>query len=304
MATHQNPDGDAIGSMLAVSRLLVNRGCDVVMWHPDDPAVPEDLAFLMAEDEVVVRDLPDDHHERTLIALDCATAERLGGDRPPASLAGRIINIDHHRDNDRYGDLNLIDGSVSSTAELVLALMDEADFPLTRPIAEALHVGVITDTGRLSYSNTTPATLRADARLVEAGVDVSDIARRLYENTELTRLTLTGRALSHATPLLGGRLIVAALDATDFDAAGTDDCDGIVEMLRSARGAKVAALIRVEDGGLRVSLRASDTSCDVAKIAQAGGGGGHPAAAGIRSTMPVADFIGWLTEQVAAQIDG
>ena len=303
VATHRNPDGDAIGSLLAMSRALRNAGRDVVMWHPDVPAIPAELAFLVERGEVVAHALPEDAGQRTVVVLDCATAGRLS-DHPPGALGARIINIDHHHDNGRYGDLNLVDGNASSTAEIVLALMDAAGMPLDTAIARALHVGLVTDTGRFSYSNVTGETLRADARLVDAGVDVADIGRRLYENVPLAQVRLLGIAYARAQALLDGRLIVAVLDLDDFATAGTDDADGIAEALRGVRGAEVGALVRhLHGGGLRASLRAASDRVDVSAIARAEGGGGHRAAAGLTSSSAAPDFIAWLTDSVAAQLD-
>lgn len=302
VATHRNPDGDAIGSMLAVARALRATGRDVVMWHPDQPAVPHELEFMLQAGEEVVAELPPDASGRTLFALDCATEGRLTDGRPAAELAGRIVNVDHHHDNGRYGDMNLIDASMSSTAELVLALLDAADLAVTRDVAEPLHIGIVTDTGRLSYSNTSPATLRADARLVETGIDVAGIGRALYENADFGQMRLTGIALTKAERLLDGRLVVAVLEADDFAVAGSDDADGIAELLRGTRGAEVGALVRVGHHGLRASLRAASDRVDVSAIARAEGGGGHPAAAGLESARDVPDFVAWLADAVADQL--
>ena len=303
VATHRNPDGDAIGSLLAMGRALRNAGRDAIMWHPDVPAVPDELTFLLGPGEAVTSTLPDDLADRTLVVLDCATAGRLS-DHPPGALGARIINIDHHHDNGRYGDLNLIDGRVSSTAEIVLAVLDAAGWPLDTAIARALHVGLVTDTGRFSYSNVTGDTLRADARLVDAGIDVADIGRRLYENVPIAQIRLLGIAYSRAEVYLDGRLVVAVLDLDDFAAAGTDDADGVAEALRGVRGAEVGALVRhLHGGGLRASLRAASGRVDVSAIARAEGGGGHRAAAGLTSSSTAPEFVAWLTESVAAQLD-
>ncbi len=304
VATHRNPDGDAIGSLLAMARALRAAGRDVLMWHPDAPAVPEDLAFLLRDGEEVVRDLPDDIGERALVVLDCATAGRLA-DHPPGALGRFVVNIDHHHDNGRFGDLNLIDATASSTAEMVVAIMAAAGWPLDADIAEALHVGLITDTGRLSYSNVTPATLRADARLVEAGVDVATTARRLYENLPIEHARLLGIVYTKAQVLLDGRLLVAVLELEDFAAAGTDDADGAAEALRAIRGVEVGALVRqLHSGGLRASLRSASDRVDVSAIARIEGGGGHRAAAGVTSQRSAEEFVDWLADAVRAQLDG
>ena len=304
VATHRNPDGDAIGSLLAMTRALRQAGRDVVMWHPDTPAVGEDLAFLLRDGETIVSDLPDDLDDRVLVVLDCASAGRLS-DHPPADLGRVIVNIDHHHDNGRFGDLNLIDGSASSTAEMVLGILDAARWPLDESIAEPLHVGLVTDTGRLSYSNVTPAALRADARFVETGIDVAAIARRLYENLPLEQARLMGIVYTKAERLLDGTLVVAVLDLADFASAGTDDADGAAEALRAIRGAEVGALVRhLHGGGLRASLRAASDRVDVSAIARAEGGGGHRAAAGVTSQRSATDFVAWLAAAVKAQLDG
>jgi phosphoesterase RecJ-like protein len=304
VATHRNPDGDAIGSMLAVTRGLRNAGRDAVMWHPDVPAVPDDLAFLLGPGEEVAHELPADLADRTVVVVDCASTGRLS-DHPPGELGAFMVNIDHHHDNGRFGDLNLVDGEASSTAELVLAVMDAAGWPLDGPIANALHVGIVTDTGRLSYSKVTGDTLRADARLVDAGVDVADVARRLYENLPMSQARLLGAAYARAESLLDGRLIVAMLELEDFTSAGTEDADGIAEALRAIRGAEVGALVRrLHGGGLRASLRAASDRVDVSAIAREAGGGGHRAAAGLTSDRDAPEFIAWLAEAVSAQLDG
>ena len=303
VATHRNPDGDAIGSLLAMARALRNAGRDAMMWHPDVPAVPDDLTFLLEPGETVTSTLPDDHTDRTVVVLDCATAGRLS-DHTPAALGARIINIDHHHDNGRYGDLNLIDGNASSTAEIVIGVLDAAGWPIDTAIARALHVGLVTDTGRFSYSNVTGDTLRAEARLVDAGVDVAAIGRRLYENVPIAQVRLLGIAYTRVQALLDGRLIVVVLDLDDFAEAGTDDADGVAEALRGIRGAEVGALVRhLHGGGLRASLRAASDRVDVSVIARAQGGGGHRAAAGLTSSSTAHEFVAWLTESVSAQLD-
>lgn len=304
VATHENPDGDAIGSLLAMTRVLRTQGHDVVMWHPHVPAVPEDLAFLLMADESVTDTLPRDAADRLLIALDCASESRLtGGTGTAADLAGTVVNVDHHHDNGRFGDVNHIDATASSTAEILVGLFAAAGWPLTREIAAPLHVGIVTDTGRFSYSNVTSATFAAAERLAATGIDIAAIAQQLYENTPLSALRLSGRALSGAISALDGRLLITVLTAEDFAAAGTDDTDGIVEALRGARGVIVSASVRPAAGGHRVSLRAADGRVDVSAIAHQEGGGGHRAAAGLTTSKPPDAIVSWLTDEVRRQLD-
>jgi phosphoesterase RecJ-like protein len=303
VATHRNPDGDAIGSMLGLGRALAAAGRDVILWHADPDPVPAELAFLLAPGERVSAELPDDAGERTLFALDCASAARLA-DRPPGELAGLLVNVDHHHDNTRFGAVNLVDGTASSTAELVLRVLRAAGLGLTREVAEPLYVGLITDTGRFGYSNATPEAHRAAAELIEAGVDPVPISRRLYEEQPLANVLLLGRALAAAQALLGGRLVLGVLREADFAASGTEDTEGIPEALRGVRGAEVAALAREVPEGWRISLRAAGDAVDVSAIAREAGGGGHRAAAGGTFTGSLEELRPWLERAVAAQLDG
>jgi bifunctional oligoribonuclease and PAP phosphatase NrnA len=307
VVSHHNPDGDAIGSMLGLSRALRAAGQDVVMAHPDpDPVLPE-LRFLLAPGEKILPALPDDVGSRTLVAVDCATELRLWQE-PVHRRAAHVVNIDHHHDNPRFGDLNLVDPAASSSAEVVLAVIVAAGWPLTLPVAEPLYVGLVTDTGRFGYANTRPQAHLAAAALVAAGVDPSVMSRRLFEEQPLARLVLLGRALERARVLADGRLIVSHLGRDDFRAAGGDDTEGIVEVMRGVEGVAVAGLVRESgpDGAYRVSLRAvaDGDDTDVSAIAHLEGGGGHRAAAGFSTRRPPEELIPWLEQQVLQAVDG
>lgn len=283
VTTHRKPDGDAAGSMIGMARVLRALGHDVLMWHVDGPGLPDDLAWLLAPSEQVVAGTIADGHERTLVSVDAATSHRVCDDDPTA-LGSPIINVDHHHDDPAWGDINLIDGEASSTAEIVLRIADALGVPLTAEIALPLYVGIVTDTGRFSYASTGAEAHRAAARMVDAGVRPGEVYRTLYEGTPLGDLRLAGRAIAGAREELGGRLVVSVITRDDIAASGGDDSDGVVEALRSARGAEVAALVReVADGEWRVSTRASGDRYDVSAIAAIEGGGGHRAAAGFTS---------------------
>lgn len=306
LGTHRNPDGDALGSTIALARALRAAGRDVVMWHVQPDPVPEELRFLLGPGEEIAHALPGDAAERVLVALDCATAERLA-DVPPRGIAPVVVNVDHHHDNTRFGTVNLVDGEASSTAEMVLRVLDAMNLPLTADVAEPLYVGLVTDTGRFGYSNTHPGAHLAAARMVGTGIDLPGLHRRLFDETPWRRLVLRGRALAGARSLLAGRLSLAVLSADDLAAAGAGpgDTDGIVEALRSAEGTVVAGLARADgDGALRVSLRASSDAVDVSAIAREEDGGGHRAAAGFTSRRSPEDLVAWLERAVGAQLDG
>jgi bifunctional oligoribonuclease and PAP phosphatase NrnA len=305
VSSHRNPDGDALGSMIGLARALRAAGRQVVMWHQDHDPVPAEFGFLLSADEEILHDLPPDMGLHTMLAVDCATADRLSP-TSPRELAGVVVNIDHHHDNTRFGDLNLVDGRASSSAEMVVRVLDAAGLPLTADVAEPLYVGLVTDTGRFGYSNTSAGAHALAARLVDTGIDLPGITRRLFEQQPLSRVVLTGRALSMARSLLDGRMIVAVLGPDDFHAAAAEkgDTEGIVETLRAVEGAEVAALVRDtgHEHGLRISLRSASDRVDVSALARAGGGGGHRAAAGFSSDRSVEDLVSWLATEVEAQL--
>ena len=303
VTAHHNPDGDAIGSMLGLARALWGAGQDVVLAHPDPEPVPSDLAFLIG-DERIAPTLPADLSERVLVAVDCASEHRLWHE-PVHEAARLVVNIDHHQDNTRFGDLNLVEPLASSTAEVIAGVIAAAGWPLTAGVAGPLYAGLITDTGRFGYSNTRPGAHRLAAALIEAGVDPAEMSRRLYEEQPLDRLLLTGRALERARPLAGGRALGAVLTREDFAAAGGDDTEGIVEAMRGVRGVRAAAFVREAgpDGAWRVSLRTADPAIDVSEIARQEGGGGHRAAAGFSTRRDPDELREWIGRELAARLD-
>jgi len=304
IASHRNPDGDAIGSMLGLARSMRGQGLDVRLAHPDEDPVPPELAFMLTPDETIEREV-EGGAGSTLVAVDSASAERLWGEAT-AELAETVVNIDHHQDNPAYGTLNLIEPDASSAAEVVVHVLEAGGWPIARDVAEPLYVGLMTDTGRFGYANTGPEAHRVAALLLAAGAPAAELARRVYEEQPIPRLTLLGRALARAERRADGRLMVSALDEADFAAAGGRDAEGAVELMRSGEGVEVAALVREasDNGGYRVSLRSGEDGPDVSTIAHAYGGGGHRAAAGFTAEGPPERILDEITEQVVARLDG
>src|SRR5919206_115671 len=260
VTTHENPDGDALGSLLGMKLALDQLGKDAVMVLFGDAPLPGEYAFMpLAE---LRRRWPDDVSERVLLAVDCANESRIAD----PEVLGRVplsIDIDHHHDNTRFGRINLIVADASSTGEVLRDLFRELDVELTPEIAEALYIAVVTDTGRFQYTNTTPKALRLAAELVEAGADVHQIFRDVYETVQFAKLKLLARALERAQIYDGGRLVVSYLLRGDYADVGAPEAysEGIIDYLRAVEGADMAALIREpprSDGpARRVSLRAS-----------------------------------------------
>jgi len=241
-----------------------------------------------------------------LIAVDCASATRLGPDPAFLERAPLVINIDHHHDNTRFGGINLIVPDASSTGEIVRDLFRELGVLLTPEIAEPLYIALVTDTGRFQYTNTTPRALRLAAELVEAGADVRRVFQGVYESIQFPKLKLLARALDRARVLEGGRLVVSHLLRADFRDVGAAEpySEGIIDLLRAVEGADMAALIREpprDDGPIhKVSLRSSADELDVSAIARKSGGGGHRQAAGFSTDASVEDVIGFLQREFAA----
>src|SRR5258708_31703061 len=191
--THENPDGDALGSLLGATLGLRALGKDVVMFLSGDAPLPGEYGFLALGD--LRRQVPDDIESRAVLALDCANESRIGLAPGLLERAPLVIDVDHHHDNDRFGGLNLIVADASSTAEIVRDLLSELGVTLTPEIAEALYVALVTDTGRFQYTNTTPKSLRLAAELVEAGAPCSSPFQARHQTSPFPQLAPPGPAL-------------------------------------------------------------------------------------------------------------
>jgi bifunctional oligoribonuclease and PAP phosphatase NrnA len=304
VTTHENPDGDALGSMLAMKLALDQLGKDSSMLLVGDAPLPGEYSFMPLEG--LLRRLPDDASERILLALDCANESRIGPDPEVLQLSPLVVDIDHHHDNSRFGDVNVIDATASSTGELLRDLFRELEIELTPAIAESLYIALVTDTGRFQYTNTTPKSLRLAAELVEAGADLHRIFQGVYESVQFAKLKLLARALERAQVYEGGRLVVSYLLRDDFQEVGAAEpySEGIIDYLRAVEGADMAVLIREppRSGGPlhRVSLRASHDELDVSAIARKSDGGGHRQAAGFSSEASIEEITDFVRREFAA----
>jgi bifunctional oligoribonuclease and PAP phosphatase NrnA len=306
LATHEHPDGDALGSLVAMQELLSALGKDSVMYvSPDDLPLPEEYQVFVLD--AAIHAPPADIAQRTVVFLDCGNI-----DRNSASVlrdGAHLLNIDHHHDNTRFGTVNHIVADASCTAEIVWDLMHGLDVSPTPVAAQALYIGLITDTGRFMYENTGPKAHLMAAELIEAGVDVADVYRRLYEEMPPEKLALMTLALGHLQRFDDGELTLASLTAEDFERTEAEEhySEGVVDQLRALRGTKVAVLVRAIMSGERrgqrkVSLRATGDDVDVSLIARAQGGGGHRRAAGFSTSLELDELIAFLRPAVAAQL--
>ena len=308
ITSHEAPDGDALGSLLGAGLALKALGKDAVMFLGGPAPLPGEYRFLDLEKQGLSRARPSDFEERVLVAVDCASKARVGAEPGVVDAARFTINIDHHHDNPRFGDVNLIVPDASSTGEVLADVFEELGVALTPEIAEALYIALVTDTGRFQYANTTPKALRLAADLVEAGADVHRVFQGVYENVQFAKLKLLARALERARVLEGGEIVVSHLLRDDFEAVGASEpySEGIIDVLRSVEGSAVSALIREppRDGvpARKVSLRSSVDEVDVSAIARKSGGGGHREAAGFSSDLSVDELTEFIVREVAAQV--
>jgi bifunctional oligoribonuclease and PAP phosphatase NrnA len=307
LTTHENPDGDALGSLLATHQILSSLGKDSLMFMAaDEFPLPHEYRYMNFNG--VLNGPPGDVAERTIVFLDCGNIDRMPVDfLQQADL--HILNIDHHHDNTRFGTVNLVVPDASCTAEIVFRIAKQLEVEITPETADALYVALVTDTGRFMYENTTPEAHRMAAELIELGVDVHDVYRRLYEDLPFSRLQLLGRALERVSRHDGGVLTVTYLTRADYEETRSleTDSEGIVDHIRSVEGTKVAALIREllsdDRAGVRkVSLRSTDGTVDVSRIARAHGGGGHRQAAGFSTELPLEELVQRLRVEVGEQL--
>jgi bifunctional oligoribonuclease and PAP phosphatase NrnA len=306
LTTHEGPDGDALGSLLAMHHILEQMDKDSVMFlAAKEFPLPVEYRFMPMEE--VFHEPPADVADRTLIFLDCGNIDRM----PVGFLrrdGARLVNIDHHHDNTRFGTANLVDTEASCTAEIMFELAKRLGAEITPEIASALYVGLITDTGKFMYENTRATSHRMAAELIEAGVDVNDTYRRLYERVPIEKWRLTARALEKIERFDEGRFAVTYIGVEDYAATGADEVltEGIIDFLRALEGTEVAAVIRDKtDGGRwarKVSLRSTDGSVDVSAISRQHGGGGHRRAAGFGSDLTYPELVEFLRAEIATQL--
>jgi phosphoesterase RecJ-like protein len=309
VVTHENPDGDALGSLLAATLALRQLGKDAVMYLPGQTPLPREYGFMPLDE--LVRERPEDAGERVLLAVDCAKEDRIG-DEALLAVARLVLDVDHHHDNTRFGNVNLIVADASSTGEVLRDLFAELGVELTPEVAEPLYIALVTDTGRFQYANTTPKALRLAAELVEAGADIHAVFQEVYESVEFAKLKLLAHALDRAEVLEGGRIVVSHLLRSDFVDAGASEpySEGIIDYLRAVEGAELAVLVREQLAqrarAYKGSLRSSIDELDVSAIARRFGGGGHRQAAGFSTDLPLEQIVeqireGFLDQRAASR---
>jgi bifunctional oligoribonuclease and PAP phosphatase NrnA len=305
LTTHENPDGDALGSLLATQRILEALGKDSLMFlAAKEFPLPIEYRFLPLEE--VFHEPPADINDRVVIFLDCGNVDRMPVDFLRTD-GTKVINIDHHHDNTRFGTINLIDVDASCTAEIVYDLAGLLGVELTPEIANALYVALVTDTGKFMYENTDARSHRMAAGLIEAGVEVNEVYRRLYEHAPIEKLKLLAHALE-GIELRDDGLSVTYISTQDYATTGASEAltEGVIDHLRTIDGTAVAAVVRdqAETGraARKVSMRSTDGRVDVSAIARVHGGGGHRRAAGFGTDLDYEQVVEFLIAEIESQL--
>lgn len=301
LLTHVSPDGDTLGSALAMYSLITGLGkfAEVICEEP----VPHIYAYLPNADKVV---LPSDARGcKCVIACDCADMSRFKKAEHIFRTAELTMAIDHHFTNRGYADANLIVANASAACEVVFSLYRAMGVKIGPEAAVCLYTGIVTDTGNLTYSNTTPECIRMVAELYENGLDITTINRNIYRTVPFTKTRLQGHVLSNMKLEGGGRIGIATLTVAEMDSFGAtnEDCEGIVDSVRDVESVRIAIFIREgRDGTYKVSLRSKDCA-DVGRIANKYGGGGHASAAGYSSTEPLSTTVANALRDASEALD-
>jgi phosphoesterase RecJ-like protein len=292
--THVRPDGDAIGSQLAMVLALQKLGKTVVAYNED--GLPDTFAFLTGS-EIVTKPPAQPSDFDVLLALDTAAKNRLGTAIQGVGAYKTLVNIDHHASNPGYGDLNYIDVQAPATGQIIYELLHDQKLPFFSAIADALFVAISTDTGSFRYQNTTAQTFEIAGKLVEAGVDLATISNRVYESYPKRRILLLGRLLNDATFHANDRIATFSLTEETKQRLAIDpaDIDGLIDVIRSIDTVVVAIFFEeLPDQRVRISVRSKDPKIDANRICSTWGGGGHQLAAGAR--------IGGTLEEVRTKV--
>jgi len=304
LISHVRPDGDAIGSQLALGFALEAAGKTVRLINED--GLPDNLAFMAGSERI---ELPpaEPLDIEVAIALDTAAKPRMGENALNAASKAKIwINIDHHLSNPRYGDLNFIDSSSPATGQILYQIITALGLPLPAETRDAIYVAVSTDTGSFQYPSTTAKTYELGADLINRGLDVGTINSQIYDNYPYRRVELM-RALLNTLELSPDGLVAnwELRDKTRLDLALLpEDSEGLIDIIRAIRGVLLAVFFEeLEDGKIRVSMRSKDRRIDVCQIALEFGGGGHALAAGIRMKGPLEDAKQLVLAAIRRRID-
>jgi len=295
---HVGPDGDALGSMVALSLAAREAGIEAVASFDEPFIVPEEMSFLDTSTLVSPADFPDALD--VAVVVDTSVPARVGALAGKLDAADQLVVIDHHISDGEWGDHLLIDRTAAAAAELVYEVVVELGWEITPAVATALYTGIVTDTGRFQYSSTSPRTHHIAAHLLERGVHPDVIGQKLFEEASFGYYSVASRVLDRAVLDTDHNFIWSVTTNDDLDHAGISahETDGLIDLVRMARGTEVACLLKVKGSGVVKGSLRSRGSVDVASIAAAFGGGGHHNAAGFTSDKEPQAIISEITEML------
>ncbi|MGI8684898.1 MAG: DHH family phosphoesterase [Acidimicrobiales bacterium] len=299
LACHVIPDGDALGSVLAMHELCRANGKPAVASWSEPFEVGPHYRFLPGLSAATKpADFPVEPD--VMMTFDCGSPERLGTLAGPAAAARSLIVVDHHATNARFGTVNLVDPDAAATAVLVRRLADRLGWALTRPAAICLYTGLVTDTGRFQYSNTTPEVFALAEELSQFDLPIASMSRQLFEEHRFEYLQLMSGCIARAELDRDLHFVATWVTGEDLHEHGCslEETEGLIDIVRRAAEAEVACVLKETDEGIRVSLRAA-TSSDVSKLAARFGGGGHRYAAGFIATGTVAEVLAAIRAALA-----
>lgn len=299
LACHVSPDGDAIGSLLAMHHLCRANGVDSVATWPEPFEVAPHYQFLPG---LTLATKPDDvdREPELMLTFDCGSMDRLRSLADVARAAHNLVVVDHHASNTMFGDINLVDPHAAASTVMVRQLADRLGWPLNREAALCLYVGLITDTGRFQYSNTTPAVFDLARELVEFDLPVAEVSRELFEKNRFAYLQLVADVLNRAELDTDLGFVVAWVTADDFARhdVHVDEVEGLIDLVRRTAEAEVSCVLKEAPDGVRVSLRSIER-VDVSAIAREMGGGGHRFAAGFTDQRAIPEIIDDIKSRLA-----
>jgi bifunctional oligoribonuclease and PAP phosphatase NrnA len=290
VCAHVRPDGDAMGSVLALTLALRDQGIPAMPTLAHGSHVPSTYEFLPGYSLFVpAHDLDA---PQVFVSLDSPNLERLGDAAKLATAAETIIIIDHHPDTEDFGNVLVHEPGAAATGQIVWNLVKEFDTPPSADVAACCYVGLVTDTGRFCYDNTTADALRAAAEMVEAGADPAEIAVAVYQSRSSASLAIETRAMSRLTVANGGRVAYAWVTDADFEELGVqpEEAESLPDAVRVVAGIDAAVLLRQAGGEVRGNLR-SKAGFDVSAVARHFGGGGHRAASGFTFSGTLDELI-------------
>lgn len=299
ISCHIHPDGDALGSALALHRALANAGREAVVSFSEPFVVARHYRFLAGLDRLVPPDqVPTDAD--LFVCFDAGSLDRLGSLVDAFRGARRTLVVDHHASNTRFGDVNLIDAASPASAVLCRELLRRLGLPLDTEIATALYTGLVTDTGRFQYQATTPETHLLAAELLAAGVRQYEVAKAVFETNDIAYLRLVADALGRITQVPEASLVWTRVDLADLAAhrVDMDETEGLIDLVRTDGASDVAAVLKQQpEGGYKVSLR-SKGATDVGRLATRFGGGGHKYAAGYSTDLDAEAAVAALVAEL------